>query len=182
MERRPFMETKVIVLSPVKVVLAGALSALLAAAAVLGVLALWGALRGERARAQDGGGIGASRWYFAEGYTGPGFEEWLLLFNPPEDMGGSGEDAQVAVSYYGPEGKIAGRMVTLWAGCRVSLNVKAELAGVGYSGDVSIAVRSSQYVPIICERAMYYEYHPVYGQGAWTGGSQSLGFSGEPVH
>ena len=77
---------KVIVLSPFKVFLAGVLSTLLIGVSVLGALALVGVFSSEKAEAYGAAGVGAKYWYFAEGYTGAGFEEWLLLYNPPANV------------------------------------------------------------------------------------------------
>ena len=97
---------KVVVLSPCRVVLAGAISAILIAGSILGVLALAGVFDGDVAEAYGASGMGAKRWYFAEGYTGPGFEEWILIYNPPAHIGGSGMMISPVIDMYGPGGSI----------------------------------------------------------------------------
>ncbi len=75
--------------------------------------------------ANDTGGhcvIGAAprppRWLFAEGYTGPGFDEWLCLQNPGT------EEATVEITYLTQElGPLAPKTVKIPAGSRYTLRV-----------------------------------------------------------
>lgn len=166
-----------VVLDPWKVLLAGIISCLLAAASVLGALVLVGVFSSDEAQAYGAydPGVGAKRWYFPEGYTGPGFEEWLLLFNPPEEGGGSGNTALPLVMISGNEG-LLGNLYGwgLAPGQRLSININdVALEQFGYSGDVSIAVETDY--PIIAERALYFDYKRM-----WTGGSQVLGYNEGP--
>jgi len=163
---------KVVVLSPGKVVLAGLISALLVAGSVLGVLALAGVFRSQPAEAYGASGVGAKRWYFAEGYTGPGFEEWILIYNPPELAGGSGNRVSPVIEMYGSGGHIGRYDVPgLEPGQRRSVNINELCAYYNYSGDVSIYVYNPDY-PFVCERALYFNY-----KGQITGGSQALGYN-----
>lgn len=168
------LEVKVVVVEPRKVILAGALACLLLAGSSLGVFYLAGMVRGERAQAYGSEGVGSRTWYFPEGYTGPGFEEYILIFNPPADMGGTGKVAFVTMEFYGPNGKIGFHTAQLEPGQRVSINVKDILKSrYNYEGDVSVVVGSwDNEATIICERAMYFSY-----PGGITGGSQSLGYT-----
>jgi hypothetical protein len=162
---------KVIVLSPWKVFLAGVISCLLIVASVLGALALWGVFSSDTAQAVEAAAAGEKIWYFAEGYTGPGFEEWILIYNPPSDQGGTGEPVKIDMKFYGPNGYIGFYAPSVMPGQRLSVNVNQVMLDMfGYSGDVSIVVRSLS--PFICERALYFNY-----KGQWTGGSQSSGYS-----
>jgi hypothetical protein len=116
--------------------------------------------------------VGAKSWYFAEGYTGPGFEEWILIYNPPAAAGGSGQRIAPQVRMFGLQGEIgAYNTPGIDPGERLSLDIKS-IAGslYGYYGDISIYVYNPDY-PFICERAMYWEY-----KGKWAGGSTSLGY------
>jgi hypothetical protein len=160
---------KVVVLSPKRVFLAGAVSALLVLGCMLGAMAAAGVFRTEAAEAYGTDGVGAKRWYFAEGYTGPGFEEWILVYNPPKDFGGSGIYAGIHMSFYNNDGYFGYYDWTTQPGQRASFNINDILSSLNYSGDVSIIVNSSQ--PIICERAMYFDY-----KGQMAGGSQILGY------
>lgn len=161
---------KVIILSPWKVFMAGVISALLVGASALGALALVGVFSPERAEAYGAEGVGAKQWYFAEGYTGPGFEEWILIYNPPVGYG-SGNNVSPSIYMYGNSGYI-GRYdcPSIQPGQRFSVNINEACAHYGYSGDVSIRVTHPDY-PFLCERAMYYNY-----KGQVSGGSQVLGY------
>lgn len=162
---------KVVVLSPWKVFLAGVLSCLLITGSVLGALALWGVFQPESAQAVEAAAAGQTKWYFAEGYTGAGFEEWILIYNPPKSEGGSGNHVGINMNFYGPNGYIGLYAPGVSPGQRISVNVNQVLTDLyGYSGDVSVVVRA-QY-PFICERALYFNY-----KGVWTGGSQSSGYA-----
>lgn len=163
---------KVVVLSPMKVFIAGAVCCLLIVASVLGALALWGMFDSEPAEAYGAEGVGAKFWYFAEGYTGPGFEEWILVYNPPTSVGGSGFPLDVTLEYYGPGGFIGGSNISVAPGQRASVNVNEVLmANYGYSGDVAVVAKNVSF-PFICERAIYFNY-----KGQWNGGSQVLGYN-----
>ncbi|MBC7229601.1 MAG: hypothetical protein H5T74_04310 [Actinobacteria bacterium] len=162
---------KVVILSPGKVLAAGLLSVLLMVAGVLGTLALAGVFRPQRAEAYGEEGVGAKRWFFAEGYTGPGFEEWILIYNPEESQGGSGGSVRASVHMFGNAGYIGVYDApTLQPGQRASININEVAKGLyGYEGDISIVVEEIQ--PFICERALYFNY-----KGQITGGSHSLGY------
>ena len=72
-----------VVLDARRVVLAGLLAGLLFFAGVAGSLLLAGMARTDNAAAYGTHNAGAKTWMFAEGYTGPGFDEWILVYNPP---------------------------------------------------------------------------------------------------
>lgn len=162
---------KVVVISPGKALAAVAASCLLVAGSLLGGLALWGALRGDAAEASGTSGVGAKRWYFAEGYTGPGFEEWILIYNPPDAFGGSGEALTPNLQLYSNNGYIGPIYgPRLEPGQRASININEMAKSLyNYSGDVSIVVYGGY--PFLCERALYFNY-----KGQISGGSQSWGY------
>ena len=107
--------------------------------------------------------IGASSastvWYFAEGHTGDGFEEWLTLQNP------NGTTAHATVTYMFGEGGTQSQSVALAANSRETIDVNT---AVGTGKDVSIKVESTQ--PIVAERPMYFNY-----KGSWAGGHNTTG-------
>ena len=161
---------QVIIVSPRKVLLAGAVAALLIAGSLLGVLALAGVFSAEPAEAYGVDGVGAKTWFFAEGYTGPGFDEWILVYNPPENKGGVGVTISPVINMYGNAGPIGVYSVgDIAPGQRRSVNINAAAANYGYAGDVSIVVYDDR--PFLCERAMYFNYG-----GQITGGSQVFGY------
>jgi hypothetical protein len=101
-------------------------------------------------------------WYFAEGYTGPGFDEWITIQNP------MGADAHVWVTYYTPSGAPELRPHTVPANSRYNIYVNSDL---GEGLDNSFKVESD--IPIVCERPMYFRYVP--GVRDWEGGSDAMG-------
>ncbi|WP_287155549.1 IPT/TIG domain-containing protein [Candidatus Solincola tengchongensis] len=98
-------------------------------------------------------------WYFAEGCTHAGFDEWLLLFNPGE------ETANVHVTYAFSGGETSGQDLEVPPGRRVTVFVNRE---VGEGRDVALQVASDR--GLVAERSMYFLYHQ-----AWEGGHNSLG-------
>jgi hypothetical protein len=110
---------------------------------------------------------GSYDWYFAEGCTGAGVEEWLTLTNPNAD---SSDDARVTVTYlFNGDRDPLTRDYPVPAGARSTINVGDEV-GPGY--EVSMKVTSDQ--PIVAERPMYFSYMSMAGQD-WTGGHCVLG-------
>ncbi len=102
-----------------------------------------------------------STFYFAEGYTGAGFQEYLCLGNP-------GNLAALAtVTYMFPDGTSNNEPVTIPAHSRTTVDINAK---VGAGKEVSLRVDSDS--SIIAERPMYFAY-----QGAWSGGSDVVGAS-----
>ncbi len=111
--------------------------------------------------------IGASRagpaWFFAEGYTGPGFHEWLCLQNP-----GTSE-ATVEITYLTQEaGALPARTVKVPAGSRQTVFVNAD-AGEGYQLSTRLQVTAGP--EVVVERPMYFDYG-----GKWTGGHDVVGY------
>ena len=100
-------------------------------------------------------------FYFAEGYTGPGFEEWLCLANP-------GAAATTAhITYMFDDGSTQTADVNIGATTRKTIFVNEE---VGPGRQVSVKITSDH--PIIAERPMYFEY-----KGMWRGGHDVMGFT-----
>ena len=102
---------------------------------------------------------GRSTWYFAEGTTRSGFEEWLCVLNPDSI------EAQVEFTFLMPDGQTQSASHTVPGASRFSLNVNAQL---GPDKDAAVSVSSPQ--RIFVERAMYYDYH-----GTMQGGSSTMG-------
>ncbi|WP_458012729.1 outer membrane protein assembly factor BamB family protein [Candidatus Solincola sp.] len=105
----------------------------------------------------------SKEWYFAEGYTGDGFEEYLTLANP------SNQPATVQVTYlYNGEDPVT-KPYTVGANSRRTLNVNQE-AGAGK--ELGIKVNSDQ--PILAERPVYFNYQGTANRN-WTGGHCVVG-------
>ncbi len=98
-------------------------------------------------------------WYFAEGCTKPGFQEYLSLGNPDT------QTAYAQITYMFSDGSSQQQEVSIEAHSRATVDVNAI---VGSGRDVSVRVVSGQ--AIVVERPMYFDY-----AGSWTGGSDTLG-------
>ncbi len=101
----------------------------------------------------------SSTWYFAEGYTGPGFDTWLTLQNP------NATDASATITYMYRNGGTSVKNKTVPAASRETIYVNDD---AGSNKEVSIKVESTQ--PIIAERPMYFNY-----QNKWTDGHVGMG-------
>lgn len=97
-------------------------------------------------------------WYFAEGTTRDGFDEWLCLQNPGATA------ATVNISYMLATGQTLTQIVSVDPHARKTLDV---VAFIGRGQDVSMHVSSSE--PIVAERPMYFDYVGL------TGGSDVIG-------
>ncbi len=111
--------------------------------------------------------IGAStaspQWFFAEGYTGSGFHEWLCLQNP-----GTSE-ATVEITYLTQEtGALPVRTTKVPAGSRQTVFVNTD-AGEGYQLSACLQVTAGP--DVVVERPMYFNY-----SGKWTGGHDVVGY------
>jgi hypothetical protein len=115
---------------------------------------------------KDGGSdtIGATslsdKWLFAEGYTGGSFDTWLLLLNPNPGP------ANVDLQFMKPDGSVIDKQVTVEGRRRFSVHVD-EIPGLE-STDVSTQMTSN--LPIVAERAMYFDY-----EGYKKGGHVTIG-------
>lgn len=103
-------------------------------------------------------------WFFAEGYTGSGFDEYLCLQNP------GSQDAVVQLDYLSQDGgSISPKQVTVPANSRTTVWVN-DNAGPGRELSVKLHVVSGP--DIVAERPMYFSY-----AGAWDGGHDVVGFA-----
>jgi len=102
----------------------------------------------------------ASNFYFAEGYTGEGFQEYLCLGNPQDST------ARATVTYLFAGGGGVQDEVEIPAGSRMTLDINNN-PKVGPGREVSVQVTSAS--SIVAERPMYFNY------GGITGGSDVMG-------
>ncbi len=88
----------------------------------------------------------AYEWYFAEGYTGPGFEEYLCIQN-------LGETAHITIAYYPVGGgePIVRKHPDVLPYVRYTVNVNRD-AGEG----LTFSTRVVSDVPVLVERPMYF--------------------------
>ncbi|MHB8894396.1 MAG: NHL repeat-containing protein [Candidatus Geothermincolia bacterium] len=111
---------------------------------------------------------GGANWYFAEGCTRPGFDTYLSIQNPGEDL------AQVRVTYMLGDGTTKQQTVNVGPHARWTVNT-ADTVGTGEdpAHDFSIRAESTTGQGVICERAMYFNYKP--GTNNWNGGHDVVG-------
>ncbi len=102
----------------------------------------------------------AERWDLAEGYTGAGFETWILIQNTSQY-----EAAEIRFACMGGAGIASTRTYQLTPGSRTTIY----LNDITSHGDVSVSLYSANGVPVVVERAMYFDY------GGITGGSAGMG-------
>jgi thermitase len=103
----------------------------------------------------------STSWFFAEGYTGPGFDEWLLLFNPGTS------DRTATVTYRFPDGGQMQANYIVRARSRFSVHVNREAP----DREVAAMVNSGG-DGLIAERSMYFNYRGVWDGGHCTGGAR----------
>ena len=98
-------------------------------------------------------------WFFAEGTTRPGFQEWLCLQNPLS------HDVEASLTYMLGTGETREAKVALKANSRSTVDVNA---AVGAGQDVSTKVTAPE--GIVAERPMYFDY-----KNTWRGGHTATG-------
>ncbi|RJP34457.1 MAG: hypothetical protein C4536_02670 [Actinobacteria bacterium] len=105
----------------------------------------------------------ATEWYFAEGYTGQGFEEWICIQNPGTSA------ADVTVTYYkqGGGAPIVKAQPPIPPNSRYTVPVNRDAGD-----DLAISAEVSSNQPIIAERPMYFNY-----DGKWSGGHDVVGYT-----
>lgn len=111
-----------------------------------------------------GAGVLGPGWFFAEGYMGEGFHEWLCLQNPGT------VEAAVEITYLTQEsGALPARRITVPAASRKTVFVNTD-AGAGYQLSVMLQVVSGG--GIVVERPVYLDYG-----GTRTGGHDIVGYT-----
>ncbi|MDY6796627.1 MAG: hypothetical protein SWK76_15310 [Actinomycetota bacterium] len=98
----------------------------------------------------------SKQWYFAEGYTGSGFSEWICVLNPGDFPANLTFDFQTQ-----EEGLVQRTRYAVPAHSRGSFKVN-DVLGSDYQ--TSLKLSSDQ--PVVAERPMYFSYaHNVSAQG-----------------
>ncbi|OFW67098.1 MAG: hypothetical protein A2V52_05270 [Actinobacteria bacterium RBG_19FT_COMBO_54_7] len=108
----------------------------------------------------------SSSYYFAEGTTRDGFEEWLTLQNP------SPTPITIHATYYLGSGAPVEKDYPVAAGKRSTIMVNSAEAGVGAEKDASVLLTCP--TPFLAERPMYFDYQGL-GNWGWTGGHCVIG-------
>ncbi len=112
-----------------------------------------------------GATAGADTWFFAEGYTGDGFEEWLCIQNPGTKA------ADVTITYYtGGADPIVRGPFGVAASTRASVYVNG-LENYGAGSGLSLSAKVTSTRPVVCERPMYFDSY------GWTGGHDVVGYA-----
>lgn len=110
-----------------------------------------------------------TEWFFAEGATGPYFDLFVLIANPGVT------DAVVEAEFLLPDGTTIVRPYTVPASSRFNIWVDQEDAMLANTG-VSTTIRSTNGVPVIAERAMWWPgstWHEAHNSpGATTTGTR----------
>ena len=91
----------------------------------------------------------ANEWFLAEGATGSYFDLFVLIANPGTS------DAQVEATYLLPDGTTVVKRHTVGATSRFNIWVDLEDARLADTA-VSTTIRSTNGVPVIVERAMWW--------------------------
>jgi len=104
-------------------------------------------------------GLANNTWYFAEGTTRAGFDEWITLQNPGDDR------AHVTITFMMADGYNLGKGLDVAGHSRTTLSVR-DIVGPGR--DVSARISSDR--PVVAERPLYFNYNDV-----WNGGECAIG-------
>ena len=87
-------------------------------------------------------------WYLAEGYTGSGFDTFVLVENP------NPQNALVTMEYMLPDGELVTNQYSLLPYSRRTVHLN-EVAGLE---DTDVSVRVNADRPVVVERSMYFDY------------------------
>ena len=105
----------------------------------------------------------ASDWYFAEGTTLPGFDQYVTVLNPQAAA------AHLTFRYMVEGAGETDKQETVNAGSRATFKA---IDQVGPDKNVSLCVHSD--TPIVAERPLYFTYSGL-GDHGWTGGHDVVG-------
>lgn len=109
-------------------------------------------------RTASGGHVGAgvdgprTTWWFAEGYTAAGFDQYFAILNPTDTP------ADIVITYYLGAGAPVTRSMMAPPLARCTIAVHLPVHGVGRNQEVAAKIESMNGVGIIVERAMYFRY------------------------
>ncbi len=105
----------------------------------------------------------ATDWYFAEGFTGQGFDEWISVLNPGADA------ANVTFQFQTKDGLASKPGYQVLPNSRGTFKIN-DVLGSGIENSLHLV--SSQ--AVIAERAMYFSYAG-FGNWGWQGGHCVMG-------
>ncbi len=132
--------------------------------------AMYSSAAGTFAAGHDSAGVTAPslQWFFAEGATGTFFDLFLLLANP------EAVDAAVSATYLLPGGGTVSKSYTVAANSRRTINVQLEDPALADTA-VSMSLQSTNGVPIIAERAMWWPHVQPWHEAHNSAGSTVTG-------
>jgi hypothetical protein len=105
-----------------------------------------------------------NNWYFPEGCTGPGYDQWMLVYNPND------KNTNVLFKFFNAQGAYIGNQtITVPAGRRATLKAN-NVPGVDNNWEVWTNIQSD--LPIVAERSIYID------SGDKSGGTNSKGIIG----
>lgn len=87
----------------------------------------------------------SKNWYLAEGYTGGTFEQWILIQNPNSEI------ARGKITYYLEDAAPVTKDLVIQPSSRFTIHVDSIFPASALSASINTDV------PVICERAMYFE-------------------------
>ncbi|MBC7254239.1 MAG: L,D-transpeptidase family protein, partial [Actinobacteria bacterium] len=102
-------------------------------------------------------------WYFAEGFTGAGFDEYILVLNPGE------EAARVSLDFMLPDGRVERREYPVSPHSRLTVGVDS-IPGLE---NTEVSARLTSDRPVVAERAMYFGYPNADDGHACNGASET---------
>jgi hypothetical protein len=108
-----------------------------------------------------GSTVAAAQWCVPEGYTGAGFDTWLLIQNTDPS-----QSSDITIYTMQRQGSYQLRDFSLAPSGRLSIKINDLVVGA----DVATTVISTNGVPIVVQEAMYFSYN------GRSGGSLELGF------
>lgn len=116
------------------------------------------------------------RWFLAEGYTGGGFDTWVLVFNPYDFR------QKLTITYMAPTGVPIVEERDCPPRCRMTIKVNnvpgleaTDVSTQVYAEPVEVAAACEGY-GVVVERAMYFTYVDPEDGSRKAGGSCSIGY------
>ena len=110
----------------------------------------------------------STQWFFAEGATGQFFDLFLLFANP------NATDAALTATYLLPDGAAVVKHYTVPANSRQTVYVASEDPALADTA-VSVIVQSTNGVPILAERAMWWPHGQAWYEAHNSAGSTVTG-------
>lgn len=110
----------------------------------------WGLLRVDKALGLDRPSDTSSdgNWYFAEGYTGPGFDTYVLLENPDSQA------SEAEIELFGPGGPLYNTTIDVSPRSRLTIHLNELIP----PGEAAVKLALPEGSLIQAQRSMYFDY------------------------